>query len=182
MNFIYKWLISKKIDSYPCEFEDIVRIAEEYNLISEDDQKRLTTLVFDDTDSDYIIFKDVTKEKNSYNIFIGDIHIRMETSEEEAVYSIHIKKHCDDWIFLKEKGGNINHSIPATQTYRVYVYYDIPVLDITRTNGESYIYGPWNKYVYNTINKLICEVNNNREMNQFNNEYRNRLKFFEKIF
>lgn len=174
MNFIYKWLIYNKTNSYPYEFKNIVRTAEVYNLITKDENKNLTSLVFDDTDSNYIIFKDVTDEKTSYNIFIGDIHVRMEMSAKETVYSIHIKKHCDDWMFLKEKGGNIDHSHPTTQTYRVYVYYDVPVLDITRTNGDSYVYGTWDKYVYKTINKLIGEVNNNTEMNKFNNEYKNR--------
>ena len=173
MNFIYKWLMSSKTHTYPYEFENIVRTAEVYNLISNDKHKNLSSLVFGEGLGEYIIFKDVTDEKTSYNIFIGDIQIRMETSAKETVYSVHIKKRSDDWEFSKID-GNVNHSVPLTHTYRVYVYYDVPVLNITRTSGDNYVYGTWDKYVYKTINKLIDEVNNNTEMNQFNSEYRNR--------
>ena len=38
------------------------------------------------------IFKTIVDNKTSYNIFIGNLHIRLEMSPNEKVYSIHLKK------------------------------------------------------------------------------------------
>lgn len=162
--------MSTKSQSYAYEFETLIRTIEVYNLISEDD-KNVETLTISDEDDSYKVFKDVSDTKTSYNIFIGNIHIRMETSAKENVYSIHIKKKVDDWVFPVEN-NIVNHSCPLTQTYRVFVYYDVPVLNITRAVGNTYVHGTWDKYVYKTVDKLIGIVNNSTETNQFINEYR----------
>lgn len=172
MNFIYKWLMSTKIHSLNYELEKLVRTAEVYNLIADDDVKNENVILFDPFDKSYYIFKSVSETKTSYNIFIGNIHIRMEMSAKENVYSIHIKKQDEDWEFETNEDGIINHSTPKNHTYRVYVYYDVPVLNITRAVGDSYINGTWDKYVYNTINTLINDVNKNTEMYQFIKEYK----------
>lgn len=173
MNFIYKWLMSTKNHSYSYELENLIRTVEVYNLLSSDADKSEKVIILDDTRNEYKVFKNITDAKTSYNIFIGNIHIRMETSAKENVYSIHIKKQSDNWEFSVNEDGTINHSCPVTQTYRVYVYYDVPVLNITRATGDSYIHGTWDKYVYKTINTLIGEVNNNTERNQFISAYKN---------
>jgi hypothetical protein len=95
----------------------------------------------------------------------------MEMSPKETVYSIHIKKHGEDWEFNVDN-GNINYSTPVNQTYRIFVTYDVPVLNITRAVGDSYINGTWDKYVYNTIKTLFEIINNKSEIAQFNKNYK----------
>jgi hypothetical protein len=94
----------------------------------------------------------------------------METSPKEYIYSIHLKKHEDDWEFIKNK--NIDYSIPVISTYRIYIAYDVPVLNITRSVGDAYIHGSWDEYVYRTLQKLFAEVNNYNEIVQFNKWYK----------
>lgn len=171
MNFVYKWLMTSKSHNLNYEFEKLIRTIEVYNLLCSDEDKNESIVILDYSNNEYKVFKDVTDTKTSYNLFIGNIHIRMDMSAKENVYSVHIKKHTDDWEFSKVDGV-VNHSTPITHTYRIYVYYDVPVLNITRAIGSSYINGAWDKYVYNTITSLINDVNKNTEMSQFNKAYK----------
>ena len=170
MNFYYHYLMSSKSHSLRYELENLIRTVEVYNLISSDEDKvEPIILVGDD---EFKIFKNITDVKTSYNIFVGNIHIRMEMSPKESVYSIHLKKQTDDWTFNADENGEIVHSTPINQTYRVFVTYDVPVLNITRAVGDSYVNGTWDKYVYNTIKNLFNNVNSNSELAQFNKNYK----------
>ena len=170
MNFFYHYLMSSKSHSLRYELENLIRTVEVYNLISSDEDKvEPIILVGDD---EFKIFKNITDVKTSYNIFVGNIHIRMEMSPKESVYSIHLKKQTDDWTFNADENGEIVHSTPINQTYRVFVTYDVPVLNITRAVGDSYVNGTWDKYVYNTIKNLFNNVNSNSELAQFNKNYK----------
>ena len=168
INFYYGWLMTNKSHSFRYELDNLVRTIEVYNLISIDDKNEPIILL---TGDEFKVFKAITESKTSYNIFTGNIHIRIEMSPKETVYSIHIKKHGDDWEFNVDD-GNINYSTPANQTYRIFVTYDVPVLNITRAVGDSYINGTWDKYVYNTIKTLFEIINNKSEIAQFNKNYK----------
>jgi hypothetical protein len=168
INFYYGWLMTYKSHSLRYELDNLVRTIEVYNLISIDDESEPIILL---TDDEFKVFKTITESKTSYNIFTGNIHIRMEMSPKETVYSIHIKKHGEDWVFNVDD-VNINYSTPANQTYRIFVTYDVPVLNITRAIGDSYINGTWDKYVYNTIKTLFEIINNKSEIAQFNKNYK----------
>lgn len=170
MNFFYRWLMLNKSHSLRYELENLIRTIEVYKLLSSDEDKNEPIILVGD--DEFKIFKNTTDVKTSYNIFVGNIHIRMEMSPKESVYSIHLKKQADDWTFNVDDNGEIVHSTPINQTYRVFVTYDVPVLNITRAVGDTYVNGTWDKYVYNTIKSLFDNVNNNSELVQFNKNYK----------
>lgn len=170
MNFFYRWLMLNKSHSLRYELENLIRTIEVYKLLSSDEDKNEPIILVGD--DEFKIFKNTTDIKTSYNIFVGNIHIRMEISPKESVYSIHLKKQTDDWTFNVDDNGEIVHSTPTNQTYRVFVTYDVPVLNITRAVGDTYVNGTWDRYVYNTIKSLFDNVNNNSELVQFNKNYK----------
>jgi hypothetical protein len=158
-------MIGFKSHSFIQNFNDLIRTAETYNLFVSKDEQDIVVIA-----NEYKIFKTVSENKVFYNIFYENLHIRMETSPKEYIYSIHLKKHEDDWEFIKNK--NIDYSIPVISTYRIYIAYDVPVLNITRSVGDAYIHGSWDEYVYRTLQKLFAEVNNYNEIVQFNKWYK----------
>ena len=172
MNFYYGWMMNNKSHSLRYDLDNLVRTIEVYNLISSEEDKNEPVILL--SDSEFKVFKTITlsQSKTSYNIFTGNIHIRMEMSPKETVYSIHLKKQGEDWEFGIDDNGCRVHSTPLNHTYRIFVTYDVPVLNITRAIGDSYINGTWDKYVYNTINNLFETINNKSEIAQFNKNYK----------
>jgi hypothetical protein len=148
---------------------EYIEIIEEYNLY----ETEFKDFENEDTDKKYHIFKNIENDKTSYNIFYENIHIRMETSPKETVYSVHIKAQSELWRFVKkdnEDKYDISH--PSTQTYRVFVAYDVPVLNITRAIGETYINGNWDKYLFITLNEFDLLIKGCTDKAQFNKEYK----------
>ena len=118
-----------------------------------------------------MIFKFQSGDKTSYNIFYNNLQVRIENSPREKVYSVHIKKQEDTWQFEKDAEGNYDFSHPVTSTFRVFIAYDVPVLNITRTKGESYSHGNWDEYVYRTIESLERAIYFCTDEAQFNKCY-----------
>ena len=170
MDFYYRWLMTNKSRTLRHELDELIRTIEVYNILSSDEDKNEPVIIL--TNDEFKAFKTTTDTKTMYNMFIGNMHIRMEMSPKESVYSIHIKKQGEDWEFNVDDNGDIVHSTPKNQTYRIFVTYDVPVLNITRAVGDSYINGTWDKYVYYTIKKLFDTINNKSEIAQFNKNYK----------
>lgn len=164
----YKWMMEYRCHSLSYDLEKIIKTIETYNLCIVDDYCNEPIINAIDT---YKIFKDIENDKISYNIFMDNIHIRLEKSSKEQVYSIHIKNQNEDWIFNKID-DNINHSVPDTSTYRIFISYDVPVLNITRAHGNTYIHGNWDMYVYKTLKKLFTYINYNDKVYSFNESYK----------
>ena len=148
-NFIFKILMQNKVGYLFSNIEKLIPIIEEYNLIDSTD-------IFGEGNTLFLqkkrkIFKSTIDDKVSYNIFFDNIQIRMEISPKGTVYSIHLKKVGEPWQFNRDKKGTFDFSHPLTSTYRVYVGYFVPVLNITTVAGEQYTPGNWNEYV---ISKL----------------------------
>lgn len=172
MNFIYRWLMNNKAHSLYWELEGFVETIEKYNLVATGKEKEKPFLSLNDENGEYKIFKTIVDNKTSYNIFIGNLHVRMEISPNEKVYSIHLKKQEDKWNFTLGNHGEFDYSHPTTQTFRVFMTYDVPVLNITRAAGDSYISGTWNKYVYNTLLLLEENIDGCTDSAQFNENYK----------
>ena len=172
MNIFYKWLMNGKANSLYFELEDMIETINEYNLVNGSETNISHYLEFTENEK-YFIFKKVNGDKTSYNIFYGSLHIRLEVSPREKVYSIHLKKMEDDWAFAVPDGEDkCDYSHPTNQTFRIYVSYDVPVLNITRAAGDSYSHGAWDKYVYETINEIIENIDNCTDSAQFNKNYK----------
>jgi hypothetical protein len=164
--------MSNKSQELNANIKEYIDIIEEYKLFT-------TEMLNGSIDANnasndkYYIFKNLEDDKTSYNIFYENIHIRMETSPKETVYSVHIKAQSELWKFVKkdnEDKYDISH--PSTQTYRVFVAYDVPVLNITRAIGEAYINGNWDKYLFKTLNEFDLLIKGCTDKAQFNKEYK----------
>lgn len=167
MNIFYRWLMSSKSHELDRDIKDYIDIIEEYKLFTTE----MLNGSIDVNDNKYYIFKNIVDEKISYNIFYENLHIRLEKSPKETVYSFHLKTQSDNWCF-KRVDDKYDLSHPSNQTFRVFVSYDVPVLNITRANGYSYINGTWDKYLYKTINAFETIIKGCTDKVQFNNEYK----------
>lgn len=155
------------------QITQIINYIEEYGLFSESENKK-DTIILSPGKEDYIAFKTEFNKKTYYNIFIGNIHIKLEENEDEQVFTMYIKKEDEKWEFnFNSHINNIDWSHPINYTYRIYIWYDVPVLDVTRSSGELYEHGNWDRYVYKTFNKLTEKVQSKTDMAQFNSNYKN---------
>jgi hypothetical protein len=172
MGIFYKWFMNSKVQTLTEEIEEMIEAIEECNLIS-DERKVIDTdgALIDKSDIKYVVFKDVVDDKTFYNVFYQNIHIRIEDSQKESVYSVHLKKQEDSWVFNLDKRGKGNFTHPKTETFRVFVSYDIPVLNITRAAGVSYSHGSWDRYVYQNLNDLFDSISECTEVSKFNKSY-----------
>ena len=172
MNFFYKWLMDSKANGLHFKLEGMIDIINEYNLVNGPETNESQILEFTENEK-YFIFKKVNSDKTSYNIFYDSLHIRMEVSPREKVYSIHLKKTEDNWTFDVPDGEEkCDYSHPTNQTFRIYVSYDVPVLNITRAAGDSYTHGAWDKYAFKTINDFTKIIDNCTDSAQFNKNYK----------
>lgn len=173
MNFFYKWLMDSKANSLHFELEKMIEIINQYSLVNGTVATKDQTLITVVDENKYFIYKTLNEDKTSYNIFYDNLHIRMEISSKEKVYSIHLKKQDDNWSFIVPDGETqCDYSHPTNQTFRIFVFYDIPVLNITRAAGDSYTHGAWDKYAFKTINDFIKIIDNCTDSVQFNKNYK----------
>lgn len=164
--------MSNKSQELNANIKEYIDIIEEYKLFTTE-MLNGSIDASNASNDKYYIFKNLENDKTSYNIFYENIHIRMETSPKETVYSVHIKAQSELWKFVKkdnEDKYDISH--PSTQTYRVFVAYDVPVLNITRAIGEAYINGNWDKYLFKTLNEFDLLIRGCTDKAQFNKEYK----------
>lgn len=163
--------MNEKANRLYFELENVIEIINEYNLFENLENNKNQKIEFTE-DKRYYIFKNANEDKTSYNIFYDSIHIRLEVSPTEKVYSIHLKKMEDTWTFSNTEEEVCDYSHPTNQTYRVYVSYDVPVLNITRASGDTYSHGAWDKYVYETIIEFMENIDNCTDSAQFNKNYK----------
>lgn len=164
--------MNRKVETLTEEIEEMIENIEECELIK-DERNVLNTngVLMDESYLDYVVFKDDIDDKTLYNVFYQNIHIRVETSLKESVYSVHLKKQDDPWMFNMDKKGKYIFTHPQTETIRIFVSYDVPVLNITRAAGISYSHGSWDKYVYHTLDELFDIINGCTEEAKFNKSY-----------
>lgn len=170
----YRWLIGTSYTKFHYKISDALKEVEDFDLLTNADSKfDINKILNDDENNEknYCVVKQMKNEKVSYNMFIGNLHIRVEQSALTQVYSMHIKNKNAIWEFETNENGEIDYSHPKTETYRVYIWYDVPVLNITSSIGELYEHGTWDKYVYQTFNSLISKIYNETDVARFNENY-----------
>ena len=176
MSFIDRWAVAMASQCYDSDIMESIKIAEEFNLFN--------SALVDATNGEQIsftgetpIFTKVKKGENViYDFFYKNLHIHYYKTIKEMIYSIRIKKESDKWVFGTKDGVEYDFSHPINSTFEVYVWYHVPVLDITSTMGSIYTHGNWDKYVrkifkeFTDRNKAIkCGY---AEIEQFNEEYK----------
>ena len=159
--------MNAKVQNLDYVFDRMVERIEAYHLVDSPDILKGKGKV----NKNRMIFKFQSGDKASYNIFYNNLQIRIENSPREKVYSVHIKKQEDTWQFEKDAEGNYDFSHPVTSTFRVFIAYDVPVLNITRAKGEAYSHGTWDAYVYRATEELERDIYNCTDEAQFNKCY-----------
>jgi hypothetical protein len=166
MSIIYRFLVDNSYGQYDLKIERAIQIMNEYGLFN--DSATITDDFIMGESEEPIAFKHVDGDKVVYNIFFENLHIKIKKVGEDIIYSIYIKKTADSWSF---KGKDFSH--PLNETYRVYIWYNVSILDVTRTNGSAYQHGNWDKYVYHTFKKFSEWVTGHTDKAKFNEDYKN---------
>lgn len=175
-NLFYKFAIGAYVPGISGDLERMIDILEEYQLFS--NQNNFKGKLEEKDDAGNVIryaFKTEGEEKTSYNVFAENIHVRMEVTKTGRIYSVHLKMNGDSWTFNKNENKEYDFSHPQTSELRIYVFYDIPVLDVTRAFGDTFKFGTWNKYVYKTLKNLVSSVDACTDSSKFNNDYKEKL-------
>ena len=86
MDILYKCLMSSKANGLSFEFENMIDIINQYNLVN-GPLAKTSQLLRTNEEVKYFIYKMVTDDKVSYNIFYDNLHIRMEISSKEKEVS-----------------------------------------------------------------------------------------------
>lgn len=173
----YKWISGSRYLKFHHEIKDALKIIDEYKLYESEkffSYKKLgDNILIDSSGNKITIRKTNTQTKQSYNIFVGNIQIRVEDNSDnkEQVYSIHIKENDEkDWV-INKVNDEYDYSHPTNKTLRIFVWYDVPVLNIARSVGEVYQDGNWNKYVCKTLDFFIMEIEKCTDSSKFNTMY-----------
>lgn len=186
VNFLYRLLIDTRANTYDSFIREAVKTIEEfgkwdtndaaaYNMITEDAEHL-------ESDEAYVpdetYFKRPTKDGNGvvYDMFMGNLHLHISLRDNEKIYSIRIKRQGENWIcpiLDCENGGKIlDSSHPRNKYYEVYVWYTVPVLDITSASGYVYRHGNWDKYIYKSMDKFFRKIKEFTDDSKFNKEYK----------
>lgn len=168
------------------EIEDAIEIINDYELYYDKEFDNSTKVTKKDLKHEELlvnsnklsIYNSEYDNRVSYNIFNGNMHIRIENKGTEKVMSIHIKKNDNaDWIIpeLNQNDGGLklwDYSHPLNESLRVFVWYDVPVLNITRSVGEVYQHGTWDKYICTQMDDFLIKMDGRTDDAKFNSNYK----------
>jgi hypothetical protein len=99
-----------------------------------------------------------------YDIFYKNIHIYYQSTPDQNICRISLKKEEDVWVL----GDNFSEGI---KTMEVYLTYDIEVLGNLRCCNTIFKDGNWNEYVYNVLFDMRNIIHGYTIESEFNNEY-----------
>lgn len=156
VNIFNKLALDAKTSNFVFEIKRVISIIEEYNLLHKEFQKENPSY-----------FKKEKDGATLYDFFVDNLHIHVQTSDEEKIYSIRLKFSNEEWQFSED-----DYSHPLNDTFEVYLNYDIPVLDITRTSGMFYKHGSWDKYVLKTLRSFFHSAKAFTTESKFEMDYR----------
>ena len=170
---LYNFLIRSKISTI--DFFDCLNIARKYNKVK-NSVEEITD--FGSEEPAFIKVED-SGMKEIYAIFYKNLlmvlHRNMVT---DKIVRIYIKRPTDTWTF---KSSNTEDILNPTNVHaRVYVKYDVDVLNVERCYGENYKSGNWNEMFYKTITAFNRIVLGYTELNKiseaFNDDKRSKKK------
>ena len=119
-------------------------------------------------------FKREKGGKTVYDIFFENIHVHVSVSEAERIYSIRVKRPEQTWVvpFCDTSDLPPDFGRPTNEYYEVYVWYNVPVLDITKAEGYVYKHGSWDKYVYKKMLNFFDDAKKETHASKFNDYYK----------
>lgn len=177
--FVYKWLVEGKAANYEFGISDAIDILEKYGLFDSTAAKPTNSKYtnFEKTVNikDTCYFKQVREDSPIYDIFFGNLHIHVNDGPEQKIYSVRIKKQEESWC-CPVYDGRIDASHPGNENYEVYVWYRVPILDITKVDGYVYHSGSWNKTVYREMSDFFQAVNEETDHSRFDANYKRKIE------
>ena len=173
-NFVYKWLSEYRSRSYDLRIKEAIDVIEKYNLWYQGDLDSAGGSVLI---PDIAYFKVEDGKKTVYDLFYYNLHIHVSASDKEEIFSVRIKSPDGKWLCLRTDApldGKMRFitSRPSNSYYEVYVWYHVPVLDLTTANGYIYKHGSWDKYVYQTMENFFEDIDEFKDVSKFNSYYK----------
>lgn len=170
MNVFYKFLIENIATELNMKLSKCINTLEQYNYFN--DKEKLSAVSKERCFLEQELYvKKIKDNKTVYDLFFFNFHIHISLSDNEQIYSIRLKKTEDSWTFYSPK-EEVDFSHPTNQTYEVFVWYNVPVLDFTKCVGYNYKNGSWDKYFYQTLKKFFKDIENVTDNNKFNEYYK----------
>ena len=181
INFFYRLLVDTRINTYDNYIKEAFDVIESYGLWADN---RVENFIKDEAvAAEHLVLEDAfikrpTKDGDGvvYDIFFENLHLHVSLRENEKIYSVRIKHQNDVWLcpVYEGEGGKryVDASHPENNTYEVYVWYSVPVLDITHAVGYVYRHGTWDKYIYKSMNKFFDKIKEHTDDSKFNKDYK----------
>ena len=167
----YKLLISNITANLELRLFDAIKVLSEYGGFTDIDKVKFDGDGRLGLISSELYVKKNKEDKEIFDLFFENFHIHISFCEHEKIFSIRLKKSDEIWRF-KDDEGNVDFSHPINQTYEIYIWYEVPVLDVTKSVGSIYKNGTWDKYFYFTIKKFLRDINSITDNSQFNEAYK----------
>ena len=176
--FVYNWLVeSRARTTYESDIAEAIEIINKYGLwdnaqgpypigegVAVDGKiARLTRTCY---------FCNGREDELVIDIFHNDLHIHASISENKKVYSVRIKRQDEDWEFDLNDRVCFNPSHPKTETYEVYVWYLLPILNLKMVDGYEYNHGNWDKKVYYEMTDFFRHIEAETDRSKFNANYK----------
>ena len=118
-------------------------------------------------------FKQERENKTLYDMFYDNIHVHASVSENERIFSVRVKNPSEIWKCPFDGERMVtDFSHTANEDYEVYVWYLLPILDISNIDGHIYKSGSWDKYIYKNMKKFFETVNKETDTSKFNGYYK----------
>ena len=171
--FIYRWLAETKSSTYDLKIKDAINTIEKYGEWDRESSDSVVPCGGTVEIHGNAFFKREKDGKSVYDIFYDNLHIHVSVTETEKIYSIRIKKPDEYWTCVYDTNSmRSDFSHPINEYYEVYVWYLVPVLDITKSDGYVYKHGTWDKYVYRTMESFFADCRGEMDVSKFNNYYK----------
>ena len=166
--FFYKWLVETKSNRYQENIMSAINTIEKFGEWHTVEKKIGSVTIADDYN-----FKRVKDNKVVYDIFRENLHIHVSVSPTEEIYSVRVKNPNDFWTFKYDGDkSEPDYGHPTNEYYEVYIWYLVPVLDITTSEGFIYKHGTWDKYVLRKMNSFFGEIRMETNTSRFNSYYK----------
>ena len=169
--FYYKYLADIKSSTFDEKIRQAIDIIEVQGLWSTDDCLRHENGAVEIV-ADRFYKKIIKTDKTVYDLFINDMHIHVSDAKNEVIVSIRIKGDEGNWTCPCEETDDFSH--PTNRYYEVYVWYIVPVLDVTSATGNMYKHGSWDEYVVKTMAMFTKEITDQTEWSIFNAKFNGR--------
>ena len=171
--FYYKCIIENKVMAF--RYYSLFQILEKYDKFNKKVGDGNTAFGNGDiviTNEDEVVaYKTECNAGTVYDLFYEHMHIQLVDGSDKII-KIVLKEPDEKWkMFYDPDTQRPTTTIVRNKTMEAYLWYDIEVLGDRRCENTIYSHGPWDEYVYKTLNKIGERVNSFTIYSEFSNSY-----------